>query len=144
MPSRPSFLFVCMVAAVLSIGAPLRTQADVIVSVEPEGIPVVGASTSLVVFLEVNSGTLFDIAGWQIECAGCTIQSFEFNYIFSTLVDWGGFNIQQPLVDPVGTDGTITEIIGAFSLAAPFNQAFALIGTVTVFVDEPGAVVAPV
>ena len=103
-----------------------------------------GASTSLDVFLEVNSGTLFDIAGWQIECAGCTIQSFEFNYIFSTLVDWGGFNIQQPLVDPVGTDGTITEIIGAFSLAAPFHQAFALIGTVTVFVDEPGAVVAPV
>lgn len=144
MLSRASFLIACTFAAVLSFGAPLRSQTDVSVSVVPDGIPMVGESTSLDRFLEVNSGTRVGIAGWQIECAGCTIQSFEFNYIFGTLVDWGGFNIQDPLIDPLATDGTITDLIGAFSFTAPFNEAVALIGTVTVFVDEPGAIVSPV
>jgi hypothetical protein len=114
-------------------------------------VGVVPTATSSVVTLDLTMSTVIgetmDAWSWHVDCTGCVITGFSYNYVAAANIDWtgaGGFGngsltgLQDPpSSNPVG--GTLLGVIGAFSTTSSSVTGTGItvtIGTVTIHVNS--------
>ncbi len=82
---------------------------------------------------------------WSIDCNGCTISDYSFNYAFPNTMMWNGQAIGAPVKDPpIGLEpgdpvpATTISSIGGFTIGTPIDaQAEFTVGWVTIHITAP-------